>query len=29
MRCTIARIRVYKIKWPGGITPSGHFEEAC
>jgi hypothetical protein len=18
----------YKIKWPGGIAPSGHFEEA-
>jgi hypothetical protein len=29
MRCTIARTGVHKIKWPGGITPSGHFEEAC
>ena len=28
MRCTIARTGVYKIKWPGGVTPSGHFEEA-
>jgi hypothetical protein len=28
MRCTIALTDVYKIKWPGGIAPSGHFEEA-
>ena len=28
MRCTIARTGFHKIKWPGGITPSSHFEEA-
>src|SRR5262245_58416533 len=29
MRRTMHEMGTAKIKWPGGITPSGHFEEAC